>query len=119
VLGVSGVLESHSLYVAVNTLRRRAAQQGMSLLAYVKTGADPAATAVMMEDGAAVAGLFIAGGCLALYQVGNIISCYILVTLHAGVKFGAAAALCQNCQPADVAPLLCRCQLTMLCVEVA
>lgn len=69
VLGVSGVLESHSLYVAVNTLRRRAAQQGMGLLAYIKTGADPAAVAVMMEDGAAVAGLFVAGGCLALCQV--------------------------------------------------
>lgn len=68
-LGVSGVLESHSLYVAVDTLRRRAAQQGMGLLAYIKTGADPAAVAVMMEDGAAVAGLFIAGGCLALCQV--------------------------------------------------
>lgn len=159
VLGVSGVLESHSLYVAVDTLRRRAAQQGLTLLSYIKTGgqqhtmlgglekraveyhaarggaassrciartvyactgsrvcgvcclstsnsntvcewqtkpvlgegganrggansefvcayvcrwtsgADPAAVAVMMEDGAAVAGLFIAGGCLALCQV--------------------------------------------------
>eukprot|EP00775_Hariotina_reticulata_P006541 gene6541-6767_t len=68
VLGVSGVLESHSLYVAVNTLRRRAAQQGMNLLSYIKTGADPAAVAVMMEDSAAVAGLFIAAGCLALCQ---------------------------------------------------
>jgi divalent metal cation (Fe/Co/Zn/Cd) transporter len=38
VLGVSAVLESHSLYVAVDTLRRRATQQGMSLLAYIKTG---------------------------------------------------------------------------------
>jgi hypothetical protein len=38
VLGVSGILESHSLYVAVDTLRRRAAQQGLSLLSYVKTG---------------------------------------------------------------------------------
>jgi len=38
VLGVSGVLESHSLYVAVDTLRRRAAQQGLSLLSYIKTG---------------------------------------------------------------------------------
>lgn len=35
----------------------------------VRAGADPAAVAVMMEDGAAVAGLFIAGGCLALCQV--------------------------------------------------
>jgi hypothetical protein len=33
------VLESHSLYVAVNTLRRRATQQGMNLLSYIKTGA--------------------------------------------------------------------------------
>jgi hypothetical protein len=39
VLGVSGLLESHSLYVAVDTLRRRAAQQGMSLMSYIKTGA--------------------------------------------------------------------------------
>ncbi|KAF8060568.1 MTPC4 [Scenedesmus sp. PABB004] len=69
VLGVSAVLESHSLYVAVSTLRRRAAAQGMGLLAYVRTGADPAAVAVMMEDGAAVAGLVVAGGCLALCQV--------------------------------------------------
>ncbi|WIA35381.1 hypothetical protein OEZ86_003830 [Tetradesmus obliquus] len=77
VLGVSGVLESHSLMVAVNTLRRRAAHQGMSLLAYVKTGADPAAVAVMMEDGAAVAGLFIAGGCLALCQQGMSLLAYV------------------------------------------
>lgn len=69
VLGVSGVLESHSLYVAVNTLRRRAAQQGMGLLAYIRTGADPAAVAVMMEDSAAVAGLVVAAGCLGLCQV--------------------------------------------------
>ncbi len=43
--------------------------QGMHLMQYVRTGADPAAVAVMMEDGAAVAGLAIAGGCLALCQI--------------------------------------------------
>eukprot|EP00877_Chromochloris_zofingiensis_P006820 jgi/Chrzof1/2391/Cz11g13120.t1 len=68
VLGVSGVLESHSLYVAVTTIRKRAAGQGMGLVEYIKTGADPAAVAVMMEDGAAVAGLAIAATCLGLCQ---------------------------------------------------
>ncbi|KAI8475751.1 MAG: hypothetical protein J3K34DRAFT_29476 [Monoraphidium minutum] len=68
VLGVSFVLESHSLAVAVRTLQKRAVRQGMTLWTYVKTGSDPAATAVMMEDGAAVAGLVIAGACLGLVQ---------------------------------------------------
>lgn len=69
VLAVSLVLESHSLSVAVATLNVRAKRQGMNLWTYVKTGSDPAATAVMMEDGAAVAGLVIAAGCLGLCQV--------------------------------------------------
>lgn len=81
-LGVSGVLESHSLYVAVNTLRRRAAAQGMGLLAYVRTGADPAAVAVMMEDGAAVAGLIVAAGCLGL--------CQARMMLHTALSLSAA-----------------------------
>lgn len=41
----------------------------MSLWTYLKTGSDPASTAVMLEDGAAVAGLVIAAGCLGLCQV--------------------------------------------------
>ncbi len=41
----------------------------MGLASYVRTGTDPAAVAVMFEDGAAVAGLAIAGTCLALAQV--------------------------------------------------
>ena len=68
VLALSLALESHSLSVALSTLRGRARRHGLTLLQYLRTGADPAATAVMMEDGAAVAGLVIAGGCLALCQ---------------------------------------------------
>jgi zinc transporter 9 len=68
VLGVSLLLEGHSLRVAVDTLRRRAERQGMGLWAYIRAGSDPAATAIMMEDGAAVAGLVIAGTCLGLVQ---------------------------------------------------
>jgi zinc transporter 9 len=69
VLGVSLALESHSLLVALRTLQSRAKKHGLSLVQYLRTGADPAATAVMMEDGAAVAGLLVAGGCLALCQI--------------------------------------------------
>lgn len=68
VLGVSLALEGHSLRVAVDTLAKRARRQGMGLWTYLKTGSDPAATAIMMEDGAAVAGLIIAAGCLGLVQ---------------------------------------------------
>lgn len=68
VLGVSGLLEGYSLYVATSMLYSRAKKQNLTLLQYLRTGADPAATAVMMEDGAAVAGLAIAGGCSALVQ---------------------------------------------------
>jgi zinc transporter 9 len=38
----------------------------MGLYNYIQSGADPAAVAVMMEDGAAVAGLVIAGTCMAI-----------------------------------------------------
>lgn len=69
VLAVSLALESHSLLVALRTLQARAKRHGLPLMQYLRTGADPAATAVMMEDGAAVAGLLIAGGCLALCQL--------------------------------------------------
>jgi hypothetical protein len=93
VLGVSGVLESHSLWVAVNTLQKRAAAQAMSLLEYVKTGADPAAVAVMMEDGAAVAGLVIAAGCLALCQVTGQVVWDAVGSIAVSLLLGAVAVV--------------------------
>lgn len=61
VLGVSLVLEGFSLLVAVRTVTAGAASHGISFAEFVKRGMDPTSIAVMMEDGAACAGLVIAG----------------------------------------------------------
>ena len=61
VLGVTLVLEGFSLLVAVRTVTAGAASHGISFAEFVKRGMDPTSIAVMMEDGAACAGLVIAG----------------------------------------------------------
>ena len=61
VLGVSLLLEGYSLLVAVRTVTAGAASHGISFAEFVKRGMDPTSIAVMMEDGAACAGLVIAG----------------------------------------------------------
>ena len=61
VLGVSLLLEGYSLLVAIRTVTAGAAQQGLSFAEFVKRGMDPTSIAVMMEDGAACAGLVVAG----------------------------------------------------------
>ena len=61
VLGVSLLLEGFSLLVAVRTVTAGAASHGISFAEFVKRGMDPTSIAVMMEDGAACAGLVIAG----------------------------------------------------------
>lgn len=68
VIGVSAVLEGYSLHVAVKSLMKRAKASGLSFMQYLRTGADPASVAVMMEDGAAVTGLAIAGASMALMK---------------------------------------------------
>ena len=92
-LGVSAVLESHSLWVAVQTLQKRAESQAMSFYSYIKTGADPAAVAVMMEDGAAVAGLVIAAGCLGLCQVTGAVVWDAVGSIAVSVLLGAVAVV--------------------------
>ena len=63
VLGVSMVLESVSLVVAIRSVRDGAEAAGLSFWEYVRRGIDPTSVAVMMEDSGAVAGLAVAGGC--------------------------------------------------------
>ena len=60
-LGVSFVVEGYSLLVATRALFSGANAVGMSFWEYVRRGMDPTTVAVMLEDGAAVAGLVIAG----------------------------------------------------------
>ncbi len=47
--------------VAIRTVTAGAASQGLPFAEFVKRGMDPTSIAVMMEDGAACAGLVIAG----------------------------------------------------------
>lgn len=55
------MLEGFSLLVAIRTVTAGAASHGISFAEFVKRGMDPTSIAVMMEDGAACAGLVIAG----------------------------------------------------------
>ena len=61
VLGVSLLLEGYSLLVAVRTVTAGAAAASLPFAEFVRRGMDPTSIAVMMEDGAACAGLLIAG----------------------------------------------------------
>ena len=56
------MLEGYSLLVAVRTVAAGAASHGLTFMEFVRRGMDPTSIAVMMEDGAAVAGLILAGG---------------------------------------------------------
>ncbi len=61
VLGVSVVVEGYSLLVATRAVLQGAHAMGMTFTEYIRRGMDPTTVAVMLEDGAAVAGLVIAG----------------------------------------------------------
>ena len=61
VLGVSIVVEGYSLLVATRAVLQGAQAMGITFWEYLRRGMDPTTVAVMMEDGAAVTGLLIAG----------------------------------------------------------
>ena len=61
VLGLSFVVEGYSLFVATRAVMAGATAHGLTFMQYLRRGLDPTSIAVMMEDGAAVAGLAIAG----------------------------------------------------------
>ncbi|KAJ8431753.1 hypothetical protein Cgig2_028970 [Carnegiea gigantea] len=76
------IVEGGSLAVAINAVQKNAAAEGMNLKDYIWCGHDPTAVAVMTEasdwsickDGAAVAGLVVAGASLlAVNATGNAI----------------------------------------------
>eukprot|EP00731_Ephydatia_muelleri_P038105 Em0655g4a len=60
VLGASLLMESVSLWTALKQVRRSADESGVSLKDYVLRGRDPSAVAVLLEDGAAITGIFVA-----------------------------------------------------------
>eukprot|EP00123_Amoebidium_parasiticum_P003803 comp15119_c0_seq1/m.11793 comp15119_c0_seq1/g.11793 ORF comp15119_c0_seq1/g.11793 comp15119_c0_seq1/m.11793 type:complete len:550 (-) comp15119_c0_seq1:56-1705(-) len=68
-LAMSGLLEGASLAVAAQQVRENAKRAGVGVLKYIRTGSDPNDVAVLVEDSAAVLGVGIAGGCLALTHI--------------------------------------------------
>ncbi|KAJ4896652.1 Metal tolerance protein C4 [Raphanus sativus] len=74
VIGGSFLIEGASLLVAIQSVKKGAAQEGMTIRDYIWRGHDPTSVAVMTEDGAAVAGLGIAAASLvAVKMTGNAI----------------------------------------------
>ncbi|RID62561.1 hypothetical protein BRARA_E01625 [Brassica rapa] len=74
VIGGSFLIEGASLLVAIQSVKKGAAQEGMTIRDYIWRGHDPTSVAVMTEDGAAVAGLAIAAASLvAVKMTGNAI----------------------------------------------
>ncbi|ESQ30314.1 hypothetical protein EUTSA_v10011469mg [Eutrema salsugineum] len=72
VIGGSFVIEGASLLVAIQAVKKGAAQEGMTVRDYIWRGHDPTSVAVMTEDGAAVTGLAIAAASLvAVKMTGN------------------------------------------------
>jgi len=65
VLGGSLLSESATLMVAINAIKKGALKQDMSFWEYVKRGQDPSVNVVLLEDLAAVAGVAVAGSCMA------------------------------------------------------
>lgn len=66
ILAGSFLVEGATLLLAIAQVRKSARESGMSFNEYVVRGRDPSAVTVLIEDGAAVAGLVLATGCLGL-----------------------------------------------------
>ena len=60
-LGVSFVVEGYSLLVATRAVIQGATAAKLGFWEFLQRGLDPTSVAVMLEDGAAVTGLLIAG----------------------------------------------------------
>ena len=54
-------MEGYSLFVATRAVMQGAAAHGLTFYQFLRRGLDPTSIAVMLEDGAAVTGLVIAG----------------------------------------------------------
>ncbi|PZC75863.1 hypothetical protein B5X24_HaOG205565 [Helicoverpa armigera] len=90
VLGGAVVSEGATLMVALNAIRKGAREANTSLYEYIMRSSDPSVNVVLLEDTAAVAGVVLAAGCMALSQfTGNplydAVGCILVGTLLGGV----------------------------------
>jgi zinc transporter 9 len=68
IFGFAALLEGFTLWVAIKEIKIVAAEEGMGFKEYVRSGSDPMAVAVLLEDGAAEVGVVLAAGCLGMAQ---------------------------------------------------
>ncbi|OWR53144.1 Zinc transporter 9 [Danaus plexippus plexippus] len=90
VLGGAVVSEGATLMVALSAIRKGAKEAHMSLYEYVMRSSDPSVNVVLFEDTAAVAGVVVAGTCMAIAQytgspLPDAIGCLLVGTLLGGV----------------------------------
>jgi cation diffusion facilitator family transporter len=78
VLGISFVLESASITLAIYQEVREAHHEGLTFAGYLRESKDPTAKTVLLEDSAALLGIIIAAAGLVLtdYQVGGAAGAY-------------------------------------------
>lgn len=66
ILGISFASESVTLVMAIKSIRKSAATQGMSFYEFVRSGYDPCVNVVLLEDMAAVTGVAVAASCMGI-----------------------------------------------------
>jgi len=66
ILGLSFLSESVTLAMAVKSIRKSAAAEGMSFYEFVRSGYDPCVNVVLLEDMAAVLGVGVAASCMGI-----------------------------------------------------
>jgi zinc transporter 9 len=91
VLGLAVVLEGGALVVAWMGMAKDARAAGTTPMAYARAGTDPTATAVILEDGAAVLGLLLAIAGISLEQATGWAGYDAIATLCIGVLLAVVA----------------------------
>src|SRR4051794_7718940 len=99
VLALAAVLEGISLRQAAGQMRKETRRTRRSLAAYLRTPRDPTINSVLLEDSAALIGLALAGGGVALHQLtGNALWDGVASVLIGVLLLAVAFVLARACQ---------------------
>jgi cation diffusion facilitator family transporter len=91
VLGVAALADGTSFLQTMNQARREAAFWSLPTLRHLRGTSDPTLRALAVEDGAALAGVVIAGGGLLVVELGGPAAADAIASLLIGMLLGATA----------------------------
>ncbi|KAJ3089648.1 hypothetical protein HK102_005866 [Quaeritorhiza haematococci] len=91
VLGASLIFEGGTMTYALRQITRSAHAAGVSVIDYIRRGADPSSVQVLLEDLAAVTGVVIAGTCLSLSKWLSLSYIDSLGSISIGLLLGSVA----------------------------